>query len=464
MWRRHSGDDGPPDEGGPPDRVRPNASGKDRAQRPRVQRPERPPSPGEQVDPTREGVGTVAGLNAQSEARLASGAGWVSRPGDFSWLGHPDATLACLACLPFRVLMRMMCTCRHFAGLQQSEGMSDVARRCLCVSFPLMRYQSLPLASYADLRQLYHQFFFDMSAEVPLFSDRGRLLVRRWIMGGVDPGRSRNRNLPCSVEVLRRAGFFCSFYSRLRLVALLCSEMSAYTDIVRRLSANATLVGEYETCQLMYYVAAIIRCEYILQLVRHSFSVSLLSVHSGAWKTFAMHDPSLTRDNARLLLDVDEQDIARLNATFRQVLCNMDRDSLRQVFTRLDQFNPELSRIFLLIVQFGARFNGLGRTALFRTFYFNMTPGASPAAWHNSEYTGDVTRIIEDDRSDEDRNWRLCIEDRFGSANWGVMLPLTTPRESLQLYDVVDEAPPDVDNEAPPDVDNDAPPLPVEES
>jgi hypothetical protein len=200
---------------------------------------------------------------------------------------------------------------------------------------------------------------------------------------------------------------------------------------VMGLFANAELTEEARDDINIKSLMRIMRLEFVLNLLQHSYSVELLEIHSQSWMCEAMH--LLEDSNPRWYVDISRQYVADLNRRFYEVATNPTVDNVRVIFTNLQEHFHHT--IFCGILRLKSTwFNNTTKTmGLFNDFFFDMTPQFMPATWHDSPYP--LIIIINDNRIRSNdpfaeyetyrRNkyWWITLQLLKKSMDAGVMVP-----------------------------------------
>jgi hypothetical protein len=228
---------------------------------------------------------------------------------------------------------------------------------------------------------------------------------------------------------------------------------------VMKLLFNTELTEMERNTRIVNLVCQIIRLEFVLNLLRSSYSVELLEIHSQSWMCEAMH--LLEDSNPRWYVDICRQYVADLNRRFNEVTMNPTVDNVRDIFTHLYRrpaanpnqqpaadpnqqpganptqqpvANPaEQARVRLLeqqegifteILRCGASWlnNTLNTKGLFHDFFFDMTPHSMPTTWHDSPYPLIIPRP-DDTVSAFADFWFTTLRLLNRSRDAGVMVP-----------------------------------------
>ena len=349
----------------------------------------------------------------------------VSRRPDnpFSSVGIDDINSHCLCFLPFCNLMMVVSVCKQFSEWQKTPFFDFIAKECLCVSFPMMDRRFLPSLGYTIYRKLYVDFFYDRSTESLLFSKCGYQVLKEWMRSVFPRSRQSNQNLPLNLSVLRKGGFFCSLYSRMRTAAILREEIKDGTVSVFLLFTQCHyLTVEERNGKAVRLLCRIARLEFILNLLQHAYSVERLQIHSNSWRRESMH--LLEDTDPRWHIDICRRYVDDLNKRFAEVARNPSLDNIRVIFTNLRNDNYDVVAMFMEIMRCGCTWvNSHTKTAgLFSSFFFDMEPQFMPLAWHNSMYIQLYEEEI-DTASEYDHFWTSSMELLSRSRDWGVMVP-----------------------------------------
>ena len=330
-----------------------------------------------------------------------------------------DVSVKILCMLPLRWLMMIACTCKGFAVSQKAPSFPEIMRKCLCCSFPLMDLETLPPAlpsdletlpsglSSSDWRRLYVEYFFDFSTGVSLFTRNGRRVLDGWldmVFHSSDLYWLAHNNLALNLDVLRRGGFFSSFYARMCLTdflrIMIDRELGLVHDRINR-NDHDPWTDEFEE-RMHSSFGRIVRCVFVTKIAQTSFSVSECPIHSDRWKHVSMHCPFLPLRSSRWHIDIAERDVMHWNATFEEC-CNGNVD-----VDRLKELIPQFRGCFFhIVVNHLLRTGGTspnssydvpGFVGLFHRFFFDMkTYPKQPEHLGLEDEEYDITGLSEHD-------------------------------------------------------------------
>jgi hypothetical protein len=333
-----------------------------------------------------------------------------------------DHFVLCMDFLPLRWFMMLMCTCKSFQHLKQLESFDDVARKRMLYTFPkgdtIRRIFSpcLPQMSFADLQRMYVEFFFGTATELNLFSCRGVDVFVRWHCAELADNRRFQFNLPKDLTVLRKGGYFSSFYSRLRFNRFLLGRIrDEMLYLMTFIVSFYFLPADELYSRASFTLKVIIRLEFLLRLSTSSYAISKFPIYSEFWQTTAMHDVvSLPQRDEQFHIDIAERHVLQLSQVFDAAIAAPDRDNLAEILTvACDE--RQLTWILHLLRR--ALLVGQDMSCGFR---YRMDPSVMPPDWHAAPLQ---VNYVQDSPSRRDEFWAMVMKMCIRSRNWGVFDP-----------------------------------------
>jgi hypothetical protein len=339
-----------------------------------------------------------------------------------------DSLLLIFAFLPPLLLITTMeRVCKSFSGLRLGS-ISGTLKRSLCIAFPLMKLEHITnsLLTYDEFKSLYIKFFNDTSTGPFLFSSLGNAIVRKWM--NISWRKEDYMNDCCNLGFLRRSGFLCSLYSRVRLVNILTTPLCYELNQIKEHIDNGILDREFGFHDVAYGLMRAIRHAFVVWLLRNSFTISRYPTFHEFFKTGVLDRPVLPKVSPQFLLDVAEPDFDKLNG----ICSNIETFDFSLIFPdeilEVARVNtPEYKEAILILIQRSHnwfkedpyvagifkpwRYEGVGKYSSEDTY--TPTVGGNP-------YTASVGCT---DLDGSHLYWRVFMDQLKASNDWGFMRP-----------------------------------------